>query len=135
MEPDKIGAEEEFTLGSLVEALIFTRCNRLSDEVGKYAPNTPERHQALQAYTQVLSLANQAQLAKEQARRKLLAVWAALNPAPVFEALTRLDLPSTQDPITTLIGTEVVPLTREMAQEWIVEELALIKEAVNDSQR
>lgn len=89
----------------------------------------------MDAYTPALYLANQAQLAKEKAERNLLLVWSNRNPAPIFETLTRLDLPSTEDPITTLVGPNPVTLTREMAQEWIVEELALIKEAANDSQR
>ena len=135
MEPDIIGAQEELALAEIVEKIVFRRCNRLVNELANLEPNSPERNRLQEAYTPVLYFANQAQLAKQTAERKMLAVLAAMNLAPIFESLTRLDLPMADEPITTVVGAEAVTLTRETVQEWIVDELTRIKEAASDPQR
>lgn len=135
MEPDIIGAQEELALAEIIEKIIFRRCNRLVNDLADLEPNSPERNRLQEQYTPVLHFANQAQLVKQEAERKMLAVLATMNPAPIFEALTRLDLPFADDPITTIIDNNIRTLTRETVQEWIVEELTRIREAANDPQR
>ena len=128
MEPDIIGAQEELALAEIIEKIVFRRCNRMVNELADLEPNSPERNRLQEAYTPVLYFANQAQLAKQTAERKMLAVLVAMNPAPIFAALTRLDLPAADDPITTLEDGQIRTLTRETVQEWIVEELDLAKD-------
>ena len=135
MEPDIIGAQEELALAEIIEKIVFRRCNRMVNELADLEPNSPERNRLQEQYTPVLYLANQAQLVKQAAERKMLQVLTAMTPAPIFAALTRLNLPMIDDPITTLVGADAVTLTRETVQEWIVEELTRIKEAANDSER
>lgn len=135
MEPDIIGAQEELALAEIVEKIVFRRCNRLVNELANLEPNLPERNRLQEAYTPVLYFANQAQLAKQKAERKMLAVLTAMDPAPIFAALTRLDLPAADNPITTLEDGQIRTLTRETVQEWIVDELTRIKEAASDPQR
>ena len=134
METDIIGAQEELALAEIVEKIIFRRCNRLVNELANLEPNSPERNRLQEAYTPVLHLANQAQLVKQAAERKMLQALTAMTPAPIFATLTRLDLPIADEPITTVIGAEAVTLSRETVQEWIVDELTRIKEATNDSE-
>ena len=135
MEPDIIGAQEELALAEIIEKIIFRRCNRMVNELADLEPNSPERNRLQEQYTPVLHLANQAQLVKQAAERKMLQVLTAMNPAPIFAALTRLDLPFADDPITTIVDDSIRTLTRETIQEWIVDELARIKEAANDIKR
>jgi len=138
MEPDIIGAQEELALAIMFQELMFRRCNRITGKMADFPVNSPERRALQDEYQPVLFFANQAQLAKVKAERKMLELWATLEPAPVFEALTRLDLPSTLEPIVTLIGENVVELDRTTVTDWIVDELARIKtglEARNDPQR
>lgn len=128
MEPDIIGAQEELALAEIIEKIVFRRCNRMVNELADLEPNSPERNRLQEQYTPVLHLANQAQLVKQAAERKMLQVLTAMTPAPIFAALTRLNLPMIDDPITTLVGADAVTLTRETVQEWIVEELDLTKD-------
>ena len=135
MEPDIIGAQEELALAEIIERIIFRRCNRLVNDLADLEPNSPERNRLQEQYIPVLHLANQAQLVKQAAERKMLQALTAMTPAPIFAALTRLDLPLADEPITTVIGAEAVTLSRETVQEWIVDELTRIKEAANDIKR
>ena len=135
MEPDIIGAQEELALAEIIEKIVFRRCNRMVNELADLEPNSPERNRLQEQYTPVLYLANQAQLVKQAAERKMLQALTAMTPAPIFAALTRLDLPFADEPITTVVGAEAITLTRETVQEWIVEELDLTKEAASDPQR
>lgn len=128
MEPDIIGAQEELALAEIIEKIVFRRCNRMVNELADLEPNSPERNRLQEQYTPVLHLANQAQLVKQAAERKMLQALTAMNPAPIFAALTRLDLPAADDPITTLEDGQIRTLTRETVQEWIVEELDLAKD-------
>lgn len=135
MEPDIIGAQEELALAEIIEKIVFRRCNRMVNELADLEPNSPERNRLQEQYTPVLHLANHAQLVKQAAERKMLQALTAMTPAPIFAALTRLNLPMIDDPITTLVGADAVTLTRETVQEWIVDELTRIKEAANDIKR
>lgn len=128
MEPDIIGAQEELALAEIIERIIFRRCNRLVNDLADLEPNSPERNRLQEQYTPVLHLANQAQLVKQAAERKMLQALTAMTPAPIFAALTRLDLPLADDPITTIVDDSIRTLTRETVQEWIVEELDLTKD-------
>ena len=128
MEPDIIGAQEELALAEIIEKIVFRRCNRMVNELADLEPNSPERNRLQEQYTPVLHLANQAQLVKQAAERKMLQALTAMTPAPIFAALTRLDLPLADDPITTIVDDSIRTLTRETVQEWIVEELDLTKD-------
>ena len=135
METDLQGAIETLAAASTIEELIFDRYERLLQDLANITPNTPEYLAKFVEYEPVLQFANQCQLRKEQAKRRLIKIWSEMNPAPIFESLTRLDLPMSNDPITTLVGADAVTLTRETVQEWIVDELTRIKEAANDIKR
>ncbi|NDC10394.1 MAG: hypothetical protein EBZ75_13850 [Oxalobacteraceae bacterium] len=138
MEIDIIGAQEELALAHLIEQLTFRRCNRLAGQMAPLEMNTLERKVIQEQYERTLLFANHAQLAKQQAQRKLFEVWASREVAPIFEALTRLDLPNTEDPIITLIGPEPVTLDRLTVADWIADELTRLKaewESKNDPQR
>lgn len=128
METDLQGAIEALAAASAIEELIFDRYDRLSQDLANLAPNSPERRAKFDSYEPVLQFANQCQLRKEQAKRRLIEIWSEMNPAPILENLTRLDLPITNDPIVTVVGADAVTLTRETVQEWIVEELDLTKD-------
>lgn len=135
MEPDIIGAQEELALAEIIEKIVFRRCNRMVNELADLEPNSPERNRLQEQYTPVLHLTNQAQLVKQAAERKMLQALTAMTPAPIFAALTRLDLPFADDPITTIVDDSIRTLTRETIQEWIIDELTRIKEAANDIKR
>ena len=135
METDLQGAIEALAAAEVIEELIFDRYDRLNQDLANLAPNSPERRAKFESYEPVLQFANQCQLRKEQAKRRLIKIWSEMNPAPIFESLTRLDLPMIDDPITTLVGAEAVTLSRETVQEWIVDELTRLREAANDPQR
>ena len=128
METDLQGAIEALAAAEVIEELIFDRYDRLNQDLANLAPNSPERRAKFESYEPVLQFANQCQLRKEMAKRRLIEIWSTMDPAPIFEALTRLDLPMADEPIVTVVGAEAVTLTRETVQEWIVEELDLTKE-------
>lgn len=128
METDLQGAIEALAAAAMIEELIFDRYDRLNQDLANLAPNSPERRAKFESYEPVLQFANQCQLRKEMAKRRLIEIWSTMDPAPIFEALTRLDLPFADEPITTVVGAEAVTLTRETVQEWIVEELDLTKD-------
>lgn len=128
METDLQGAIETLAAASAIEELIFDRYDRLVQDLANITPNTPEHRAILDQSTPTLELANQCQLRKEQAKRRMIEIWSEMSPAPILESLTRLDLPITNDPITTVVGADAVTLTRETVQEWIVEELDLTKD-------
>jgi hypothetical protein len=128
METDLQGAIETLAAASAIEELIFDRYDRLVQDLANLTPNTPEHRAILDQSTPMLELANQCQLRKEQAKRRLIEIWSEMHPAPIFESLTRLDLPITNDPIVTVVGADTVTLTRETVQEWIFEELDLTKD-------
>lgn len=128
METDLQGAIETLAAAEVIEELIFDRYDRLAQDLANLAPNSPERRAKFDSYEPVLQFANQCQLRKEQAKRRLIEIWSEMSPAPILESLTRLDLPITNDPIVTVVGADAVTLTRETVQEWIVEELDLTKD-------
>lgn len=128
METDLQGAIEALAAAEVIEELIFDRYDRLAQDLANLAPNSPERRAKFDSYEPVLQFANQCQLRKEQAKRRLIEIWSEMSPAPILESLTRLDLPITNDPIVTVVGADAVTLTRETVQEWIVEELDLTKD-------
>lgn len=128
METDLQGAIEALAAAEVIEELIFDRYDRLAQDLANLAPNSPERRAQFDSYEPVLQFANQCQLRKEQAKRRLIEIWSEMSPAPILENLTRLDLPITNDPIVTVVGADAVTLTRETVQEWIVEELDLTKD-------
>lgn len=128
METDLQGAIETLAAASAIEELIFDRYDRLAQDLANLAPNSPERRAKFDSYEPILQFANQCQLRKEQAKRRLIEIWSEMSPAPILESLTRLDLPITNDPIVTVVGADAVTLTRETVQEWIVEELDLTKD-------
>lgn len=128
METDLQGAIEALAAASAIEELIFDRYDRLVQDLANLTANTPEHRAILDQSNPTLELANQCQLRKEQAKRRLIEIWSEMSPAPILESLTRLDLPITNDPITTVVGADAVTLTRETVQEWIVEELDLTKD-------
>ena len=128
METDLQGAIEALAAAEVIEELIFDRYDRLAQDLANLAPNSPERRAKFDSYEPVLQFANQCQLRKERAKRRLIEIWSTMDPAPIFESLTRLDLPMADEPITTVVGAEAVTLTRETVQEWIVEELDLAKD-------
>lgn len=128
METDLQGAIEALAAAEVIEELIFDRYDRLAQDLANLAPNSPERRAKFDSYEPVLQFANQCQLRKERAKRRLIEIWSTMDPAPIFESLTRLDLPMADEPITTVVGSEAVTLTRETVQEWIVEELDLAKD-------
>ena len=128
METDLQGAIEALAAAEVIEELIFDRYDRLAQDLANLAPNSPERRAKFDSYEPVLQFANQCQLRKERAKRRLIEIWSTMDPAPIFESLTRLDLPITNDPIVTVVGADTVTLTRETVQEWIFEELDLTKD-------
>ena len=128
MQTDLQGAIEALAAAEVIEELIFDRYDRLAQDLANLAPNSPERRAKFDSYEPVLQFANQCQLRKERAKRRLIEIWSTMDPAPIFESLTRLDLPMADEPITTVVGAEAVTLTRETVQEWIVEELDLAKD-------
>lgn len=113
-------------IASVINELIFDRYDRLVQELVTLPVNSPERNRKYEATEPLLELANHSQLRKEQTRQQLINIWSTMDPAPIFESLTLLDLPISNDPITTTSGTDAVTLTRETVQEWIAEELAFI---------
>lgn len=128
METDLQGAIEALAAAEVIEELIFDRYDRLAQDLANLAPNSPERRAKFDSYEPVLEFANQCQLRKEQAKRRLIEIWSEMSPAPILESLTRLDLPITNDPIVTVDGADAVTLTRETVQEWIVDELDRTKD-------
>jgi hypothetical protein len=128
MGTDLQGAIESLAAAEVIEELIFDRYDRLAQDLANLAPNSPERRAKFDSYEPILQFANQCQLRKEQAKRRLIEIWSEMSPAPILESLTRLDLPITNDPIVTVVGADAVTLTRETVQEWIVEELDLTKD-------
>jgi hypothetical protein len=128
METDLQGAIEALAAASAIEELIFDRYDRLVQDLAQIKPNTPEHRAILDQSNPTLEFANQCQLRKELAKRRLIEIWSTMDPAPIFESLTRLDLPISDEPITTVVGAEAVTLTRETVQKWIVEELDLAKD-------
>ena len=128
METDLQGAIEALAVASAIEELIFDRYDRLVQDLAQIKPNTPEHRAILDQSNPTLEFANQCQLRKELAKRRLIEIWSTMDPAPIFESLTRLDLPISDEPITTVVGAEAVTLTRETVQKWIVEELDLAKD-------
>ena len=116
-----------------IKSLLFDRCNRLTQEKAQFVPNSETWRDLHEQWEAALHLANQAQIASQLAVRDLMLDWQSKEAAPIFSALTDLDLPNTEQPVQVEMNGELVTVSREQLQDWLADELSRYKSPQMDA--
>lgn len=131
-EHDDQGNDIDFLFPELLKFLMFSRCNRLNNEMAQFPVNSNERRKLQDEYAPILGFTNQAQIKQEELFKKYVNFVSTFADDVLREMfvddLTDMQLPLADSPIYTVVDGDIVPLTVETVAEWLIDELQRQKE-------
>lgn len=119
----RLMAERRLVDTLVIKEMVFKYVHDLNEQLSKLEPNSPAFLNLAAEYYSSLNVANDAQLAYEQARHDLLTVWEPAGDSTIADTLADLHIPVNVEPIADRpadwLPNQVKVITPEEVAEWI----------------